>query len=82
MDLKNGSFDLTYKKYSEDILIKNIDKLDLRNILTTQKLSLEFCDNYILNEQYHKCVEDSYLDISDILKYQPHLKSMYKVNGV
>ena len=82
MDLKNGSLDLNNKHYSEETLIKNIDILDLRNILSTQKLSFDFCENYILNEKYHKCVEDTYLDTSDILKYQPHLKSVYKVNGV
>lgn len=82
MDLKNELIDLNKKHYCEEMLVKNIDKLDLRNILSTQKLSLEFCSKYILNEQYHKCVEDSYLDMSDILKYQPHLKSLYKVNGL
>ena len=82
MDLKNGSLDLNNKHYNEEILIKNIEILDLRNILSTQKLSLDFCQNFILNEKYHKCVEDTYLDMSDILKYQPHLKSLYKVNGV
>lgn len=81
MDLKNGSLDLNNNRYSEETLIKNIEILDLRNILSTQKLSLYFCKNFILNEKYHKCVEDTYLDMSDILKYQPHLKSLYKVNG-
>lgn len=65
------------KNYSEeelkDLLI-NL-KVSQTHILLNQKgLSAEFCRDYLLNEDYSIYDRDEYLDIYDILKYQPHLK--------
>lgn len=42
-------------------------------LLTQKKLSGDFCREYLLDEQYSIYDRDEYLDIYDILKYQPHL---------
>ena len=67
--------DLYNNTYTEEELLNNIHVLDIRNILETQKLTLDFCHNVILDIKNHKCIEDSYLDMSDIYKYQPHLRN-------
>ncbi len=49
-------------------------KVSQTHILLTQKnLSGDFCREYLLDEQYSIYDRDEYLDIYDILKYQPHL---------
>lgn len=71
--------DLIKNKYSEDILIQNINSLNKKIILNTQILSAEFCANYIF------CIDDiddgdeeSYLfDINHILRKQPHIDKNY-----
>lgn len=74
--------DLLENKYSEDILIQNINNLSKKIILNTQTLSAEFCANYIF------CIDDiddgdeeSYLfDINHILRKQKHLDKEYLKN--
>ena len=64
-------------QYSMDILADLLEygNVCLRNILKSQKgLSVDFCKKYILNEDYAFDVEETYIDISDCIKYQPHLK--------
>ena len=73
---------LRYKKYDIVTLEYNIDRLCLRTLLTTQKLTPEFCVKYILNDEEHgMCVEDSYLFDEDILKFQEHItqKDLYDI---
>ena len=66
--------DLNYNKYDISTLEFNIDRLGLKSLLQTQKLTAEFCIKYLLNpEEYGMCVEDSYISINDILLYQTHL---------
>ena len=55
-------------------LEENLDSLSLRSILHTQTLDVSFCVNYILNPQYAFSQEDTYLDYTNVLKHQPHLK--------
>lgn len=65
------------KQYNEKELIKMIENLEVTqmNVLITQKnLSLQFCKNYILNEEYSITDEDLYIDIYDVIKYQKHIK--------
>lgn len=65
------------KQYNEKELIKMIENLDVTQmnvLITQQNLSLEFCKNYILNEEYSITDEDSYIDIYDVIKYQQHIK--------
>jgi hypothetical protein len=67
--------DLIKNKYNEEVLIKNIDYLNKKILLSTQILSAEFCAKYIF------CIDDiddgdeeSYLfDINHILRKQPHI---------
>ena len=54
-------------------LIKNIDKLDLLSVLRNNKLSLDFCINYILNEEYQTTRKERDITIDTIANYQPHL---------
>jgi hypothetical protein len=67
-DLLNGSYDIS-------VLEENIDSLDLRYLLKYQKLNAYFCVKYLLdpNDQYAACVEETYIDIYDVLHYQSHI---------
>jgi hypothetical protein len=66
--------DLRKKLYPIEDLIKNVQNLEISTLLRWQKLDVDFCKKYILNEEYQS-VEDSYLVTIDyILKRQPHLK--------
>ena len=60
--------------YSEQELIDNIDKLSLRCILQTQKVSAEFCVKYFwdADDKYMKD-EDDDIFLHEILIYQRHL---------
>jgi hypothetical protein len=65
------------KQYNEKELIKMIENLEVTQmnvLITQQNLSIEFCKNYILNEEYSITDEDSYIDIYDVIKYQQHIK--------
>jgi hypothetical protein len=59
----------------EELLEKNLSHLNKRTVLTTQKLSAEFCAKYMFCiDDIHEGSEDSYLyGFNDILHYQPHL---------
>ena len=72
-NLNINNMDLYNNKFNIDILIKNINKLDLNTILSTQKLTVDFCINYIMNEEY-QCLSEEDIDIFQILKKQKHLK--------
>ncbi len=54
-------------------LIKNIDNLDLLSVLRNNKLSLKFCVNYILNEEYQTTRKERDITIDTVANYQPHL---------
>jgi len=66
--------DLLYTKYPIDILEKNINKLNKKGLLCTQKLTAEFCVKYILNLDIASGDEDSYIfDKNYILERQEHI---------
>ena len=68
--------ELMYNKYDIDTLEHNIDRLGLKRLLTTQKLTTAFCVKYLLNpEEYGMGVEDEYISKNDILLYQKHITS-------
>ena len=71
MDINN--MDLYNNKFNIETLEKNIKKLDLNTILSTQTLTVDFCINYIMNEEY-QCISEEDIDIFNILKKQKHLK--------
>jgi len=67
---------LKTNQYPIEIIEKNINNFNLLTILTTQKLTPEFCIKYLYllnNNKYTKndCDEEIYLH--DILKYQSHI---------
>jgi hypothetical protein len=67
---------LETNQFSIEIIEKNINNFNLLTILTTQKLTPEFCIKYLYllnNNKYTKndCDEEIYLH--DILKYQSHI---------
>jgi hypothetical protein len=68
IDIYNNSYSI------EELtdIIKNTN-ISQTAILTHQKLTPEYCINYILNEDYSLFDCDRYLDINDILTFQPHI---------
>ena len=73
MDHINNS-NLRKFKYSIEELEKNIDNLNMKIIVNTQKLTINFCVKYILNEDYAQCNEEvDLLTIDYVLYNQPHL---------
>jgi hypothetical protein len=61
-------------KYTIEELEKNINNLNKKILLSTQKLSVEFCIKYILDLDINNGNEDSYIfDVNYILSFQKHL---------
>jgi hypothetical protein len=71
---------LRRKKYTIDLLEKNINFLSIKTLLYTQDLTPEFCVKYILNEKYVSCVEDTFICMGDVLNAQKHItkKQIYE----
>lgn len=66
--------DLYKKKYSMEILEYNINNLQIKIILHTQKLSADFCAKYVLDEYYCTCDEDiDLISFYYVLRHQPHI---------
>lgn len=65
--------DLRTGQYSISVLEENIDRLTNKTLLYTQKLTADFCVNYILNEEYSSCVEETYINAYDVLQAQLHI---------
>ena len=64
---------LRRKKYTIDLLEKNINFLSIKTLLYTQDLTSEFCVKYILNEKYASCVEDTFICMGDVLNAKKHI---------
>ena len=80
---------LRQSKYSIEELEKNINNLNMKTIVNTQKLTIDFCVKYILNEDYAQCNEEvDLLTISYVMYNQPHLneieltKYYYEYNNI
>ena len=68
---------LRQSKYSIQELEKNINNLNMKTIVNTQKLTIEFCVKYILNEDYAQCNEEvDILTIGYVMYNQPHLNEI------
>ena len=65
--------DLVYTQYSIDVLIKNINRLSIKNLLYHQKLTAEFCAKYILSKNSACCNEEDNITINDVVEVQTHL---------
>jgi len=74
LSLTDDDLDKNWYKYSEQELIDNLDKLSLRCILHTQKVSAEFCVKYFwdTDDKYMKD-EDDDIYLHEILIYQKHI---------
>uniref|UniRef100_A0A6C0LK80 Uncharacterized protein n=1 Tax=viral metagenome TaxID=1070528 RepID=A0A6C0LK80_9ZZZZ len=66
--------DLNKNKYSEVVLKQNIYKLNLFDILKTQRLSARFVVRYILNNCYKLTKEEEQINVEVVLMHQPHVK--------
>lgn len=72
------------RQYTENELIDMIVNLEVRQwtILITQKnLSGDFCSKYLFEEKYSITDADEYIDVYDVIKYQPHLKEYFFPKG-
>jgi hypothetical protein len=68
---------LRQSKYSIEELEKNINNLNMKTIVNTQKLTIDFCVKYILNEDYAQCNEEvDILTIYYVMYNQPHLNEL------
>jgi hypothetical protein len=68
---------LRQSKYSIEELEKNISNLNMKIIVNTQTLDIDFCVKYILNEDYAQCNEEADLLTIDYVMYnQPHLNEL------
>ena len=66
--------DLRLRQYDIKTLEDNIDVLQSKTLLATQKLTAEFCIKYILDMDIDSGDEDSYLfDLPYICLFQKHL---------
>jgi hypothetical protein len=65
---------LRQHKYLIEDLEKYIENLNMKTLVNTQKLTIDFCVKYILNEDYAQCNEEvDLLTIWYVLYNQPHL---------
>jgi len=69
-----NNHELYTRKWTIQELEENIDRLSLKSILYTQRITAEFAVKYILTtDEYACCVEETYYDLDDVLDLQPHL---------
>ena len=65
---------LRQHKYVIEELEKYIDNLNMKTLVNTQTLTIDFCVKYILNESYAQCNEEvDLLTPYYVLHNQPHL---------
>ena len=73
---------LRQHKYSIEDLEKYINDLNMKTIVNTQKLTIDFCVKYILNEEYAQCNEEVDLLTVHYVSYnQPHLDKTELLNA-
>ncbi len=65
--------DLVSTQYPIEILIKNINRLSIKNLLYNQTLTAEFCAKYILSKHCASCTEEDNITIHDVVEVQTHL---------
>ena len=72
MAIEINNNQLKLKLFDEKDLIHNINNLSLLSILKTQKLSLNFIINYILNDDFQIMPEEKEITIDDVISYQDY----------
>jgi hypothetical protein len=71
MSLTNRNLIENVNKYDIDILEKNVNNLNKKTLICTQKLTAEFCIKYLYNPDIDSGSEDSYIfDKNYILEQQ------------
>lgn len=61
-------------KYSIEELEKYINELNMKTLVNTQILTIDFCVRYVLNENYAQCNEEiDLLTVVYVAYRQPHL---------
>ena len=71
--MKITNDDLKKNKYTMEELKNNIYCVSLLEILKTQKLTVDFCVNYLLNDDFHLVEEETNISMYLITQYQPHI---------
>jgi len=71
--MKITNDDLKKNKYTMEELKNNIYCVSLLEILKTQKLTVDFCVNYLLNDDFHLLEEETNISIYLITQYQHHI---------
>jgi len=66
--------DIYNNKYDRKTLKENIYSLKMIDILKTQILDISFIVRYILSDLYQLTDEDRSIDMTLVLKYQPHIQ--------
>jgi hypothetical protein len=76
-----SNLDLRNNKYELEVLKEHIYSIDLFEILKTQIIDEEFAVNYILNKVFQLTKEEENINLTDIMKYQPHLNTslLYRI---
>ena len=73
---KISDSDLCNKKYSIEVLTKHIHYLNIKVVLSTQKLTAQFCVKFILDSAIDSGSESSGVYTKEhILRRQPHISS-------
>jgi len=57
----------------EKIVQELLRKHSQKQLLSLYKFSAFICVNYLLNEEYSTCTEDTYICDNELLLYQTHL---------
>jgi hypothetical protein len=74
-------------EFNQEQIKEILDECSIQYMLYYYKLTAEFCVKYILTtDEYAASIEDTYFDLYDVLRYQPHLsmkeiKETYKKLG-
>ena len=61
---------LCHRQFPEDQLEKMVWYVNLNYFLKTQRVSLEFCVKYILNEEYYQDDNETSITVDDVVYYQ------------
>ena len=63
---------LPKRKLSEEILKELIGYINLRQLIMTQKLSLDFICNYVLNDKYYSDDNETTITVGTICAHQQY----------
>ena len=74
--------DLYQNQYNYETLKANIYAVSLLDILKTQKLTVDFCAKYILNEAFQFLEQEQCITLDMIKEYQPHIMIVELVSAL